>query len=255
MQDPPVKQKPFFRHDPFTTIFLAIFIFIASQLIAAIVISLYPAISNFSESKSIDWLTNSPVSQFAALLITSVALIYSVIKLLNWAQVKLHRVGLVKPMPRDAGYALVAYGLYFITYLAVIIIASNLLSGLNLDQEQKTGFQAAYSTAELIMAFVSLVVLPPLAEEFLFRGFIFSSLRAKYKLSTSIIITSVLFGVLHLQFGSGAPLLWVAAIDTFILSCYLCYLREKTGSLWSPILLHAIKNSVAFIVLFGSRIF
>src|SRR5690606_23879253 len=115
------------------------------------------------------------------------------------------------------GYALVAYGLYFITYLAVIIIASNLLSGLNLDQEQKTGFQAAYSTAELIMAFVSLVVLPPLAEEFLFRGFIFSSLRAKYKLSTSIIITSVLFGVLHLQFGSGAPLLWVAAIDTFIL--------------------------------------
>jgi membrane protease YdiL (CAAX protease family) len=62
-----------------------------------------------------------------------------------------------------------------------------------------------------------------------------------------------LFGVAHLQFGSGAPLLWVAALDTFTLSIVLCYLREKTGSVWAGVFLHAIKNAIAFVALFHSK--
>ena len=64
------------------------------------------------------------------------------------------------------------------------------------------------------------------------------------------IITSLMFAVGHLQFGSGAPLLWVAALDTFVLSLVLCYIREKTDSLWPGIFIHAIKNALAFSVLF-----
>jgi len=50
--------------------------------------------------------------------------------------------------------------------------------------------------------------------------------------------------------GSGEPLLWIAALDTFILSFVLIYLKEKTGSLWPPIGLHMLKNSLAFISIF-----
>jgi membrane protease YdiL (CAAX protease family) len=64
----------------------------------------------------------------------------------------------------------------------------------------------------------------------------------------------LLFAAAHLQWGSGAPLLWVAAIDTFVLSMVLSTLREKTGSLWSAIGLHAIKNGVAFTLLFVLRL-
>jgi membrane protease YdiL (CAAX protease family) len=42
----------------------------------------------------------------------------------------------------------------------------------------------------------------------------------------------------------------VAALDTFTLSLVLCYLRQKTDSLWPGIMLHALKNGLAFMSLF-----
>ena len=100
------------------------------------------------------------------------------------------------------------------------------------------------------MTFASLVVLTPVAEEIMFRGFLFSSFRVRMRVRYAILLTNILFGIAHLQFGNGAPLLWIAAIDTFTLSCFLCYLREKTGSVWASVMLHAIKNLVAFIALY-----
>jgi len=50
--------------------------------------------------------------------------------------------------------------------------------------------------------------------------------------------------------GGAAGPLYIAALDTFILSLVLIYLREKTGSLWASITLHAVKNGVAFMALF-----
>ena len=44
--------------------------------------------------------------------------------------------------------------------------------------------------------------------------------------------------------------LWIGALDTFILSLFLVFLREATGNLWAGITLHATKNLVAFITLF-----
>ena len=43
----------------------------------------------------------------------------------------------------------------------------------------------------------------------------------------------------------------LAAATAFVLSLVLIYLREKTGSLWASITLHAIKNGVAFVALFA----
>ena len=58
------------------------------------------------------------------------------------------------------------------------------------------------------------------------------------------------WGSAHLPEGGAAGPLYIAAIDTFILSLFLIYLREKTGSLWSSMTLHATKNGVAFMVLY-----
>jgi membrane protease YdiL (CAAX protease family) len=79
---------------------------------------------------------------------------------------------------------------------------------------------------------------------------LYKGLRNKFSFPVAAVATSLLFALGHLQFGSGAPLLWVAGLDTFVLSVVLCYLREKTGSLWPGIMIHAAKNAVAFSVLF-----
>jgi membrane protease YdiL (CAAX protease family) len=63
------------------------------------------------------------------------------------------------------------------------------------------------------------------------------------------LLTSALFAVPHLLEGNGS-LLWIGGMDTFVLSLALCYLREKTGSLWAPVALHMLKNGVAYLALF-----
>jgi membrane protease YdiL (CAAX protease family) len=94
-----------------------------------------------------------------------------------------------------------------------------------------------------------LVVLPPIAEEILFRGFIYSSLRPKMNKIVAALITSILFALPHL-FESSNGLLWVAGCDTFILSMVLVYVREKTDKLWASMLIHGLKNFVAFASLY-----
>ncbi|MDQ3123816.1 MAG: CPBP family intramembrane metalloprotease [bacterium] len=249
-----VAKRPFYRHDPLTTIVATLGVFLVSQVVAGLLIWLYPATQDWTDIEATRWLTESVAGQFTYVLLAEVIAITLIFHLLKRAHIMRARIGWVRPAFRDVGWSLIAYGIYFMVYLAVIIIAQKLIPSLNVDQEQKIGFDTAYSNLHLLMTFVSLVVLPPLAEEIIFRGYLYSSLRSKFNFKKATILTSILFGIAHLQFGAGAPLLWVAAIDTFILSYFLCYLRERTGSLWAPILLHAIKNCIAYVILFGSRL-
>lgn len=131
----------------------------------------------------------------------------------------------------------------FFAYFALSIILRMLVSGLMPipDTEQEIGFIEP-SGGELALAFVMLVGLVPLAEEILFRGFLFKGIRSRFGFVVTTLAVSVLFAVAHGQLNVG--------IDVFALSLALCYLREKTDSLWPGILLHAAKNTVTFLLLF-----
>jgi hypothetical protein len=100
------------------------------------------------------------------------------------------------------------------------------------------------------MTFISLVVLPPIVEEIMVRGFLYSTLKKAMPTVAAVLLTSAIFASAHLPEGGAAGPLYIAALDTFVLSLVLIYLREKTGSLWASITLHAAKNGVAFTVLF-----
>lgn len=146
----------------------------------------------------------------------------------------------------------------FIVYLLVsgglLFALQSLLPGLiNYTQTQDVGFTDLSYQFEYIAAFLTLVVMAPLAEELLFRGYLYGKLRIHVPAWASILAASVLFGLLHL-IGSSEngqiQLQWNVVIDTFIFSLALCTLREFTGSIWAGVLLHMIKNGVAFYFLF-----
>ncbi len=107
-----------------------------------------------------------------------------------------------------------------------------------------------HGQAALALTFISLVILPPLAEEIMVRGFLYSTLKKAMRPIGAVILTSALFAAAHLPEGGAAGPLYIAALDTFILSLVLIYLREKTGGLWASITLHASKNGIAFLLLF-----
>lgn len=246
------RKQPFYRRDPYTSIFLVLAVFFASQIIAGSLLTIYPSLKNWTAEQGSAWLSTSVFAQFFYIVVAETIAVWLIFKLLERRRIAPKKIGITWPVVRDIAYALMGYVVYFIAYLLIIAIAQTLSRAINVDQPQEIGFDGAYGS-QLLFVFLSLVVLPPIAEEIMFRGFLFTSFRQKYGFLVSAIMTSVLFGIAHLQFGSGAPLLWVAAIDTFILSLVLCYLREKSGSLWPSVLLHAIKNGVAFVVLFHAK--
>ena len=107
---------------------------------------------------------------------------------------------------------------------------------------QDIGFANLSQGFEYILAFITLVIIAPVAEEILFRGYLLAKLRKHVPIWVAVLITSLLFAVVHLSFNVG--------VDVFALSLVLCFLRIKTGSLWPSIILHMIKNGIAFYFLF-----
>lgn len=139
---------------------------------------------------------------------------------------------------------------YFIALTITLDVVTSLIPSLNVNQKQQLGFTNAHTAWQLFLTYVLLAVLPPIVEETVFRGFLYGSLRKSLTIIQAALATSFLFAIAHLELGSGAPPLWTAAIDVFILSLGLVFLRVKTGSLWSGVMLHCAKNTIAFLVLF-----
>jgi hypothetical protein len=137
----------------------------------------------------------------------------------------------------------------FLTYLGLVIVEQIL--PFNTQQKQNLGFQPGIHGGGFIMAFIALVILPPIAEEILFRGFLYGTLRRnRASKLVATITTSLLFAGLHLFGGTGSGLLWSAFVDIFTLSLVLCYLRERTGGIWAGMVVHALKNALAFVGVF-----
>lgn len=239
---------------PVAAILVTVSVFFGGQLFGGLVISVWPMLLGWSSPRITEWFSDSTVGQF--LLIATIQLV--TFFLLYWfirhRKATLAAIGLIRPRLRDLGYALIGFAIYLPTYILTTILLTRLIPSLNVDQPQQIGFQQADNRPELLLVFIALVILPPLIEEMITRGFLYSGLKTKLPALAAALATSLLFAMPHLQIGSGNPLLWVAFIDTFILSMVLVYLRERSGALWASIGLHAIKNGIAFVALFVLRL-
>lgn len=243
------KAQPGFYSPP-VTVGLTVVIYFAAQLIAGILISIVPVAKGWTSQQIADWLQANPWATFGFIALMQAAAVLLVQTFLKLRHKTFKFIGLDQPKLKYLVYVAAGYGLYFLLYLVGLVAAKLLVPSLDLNQEQEIGFSTSTSGWGLLPVFMSLVVLPPLVEEIVARGFLYSGLRAKLPYIGAAVITSLLFAAAHLN-GAREGLLWVAALDTFILSLVLCYLREKTGSLWPSIGVHMLKNALAFAVLFN----
>lgn len=146
------------------------------------------------------------------------------------------------PSWADIGLTPVAFVLYTLIATTCLALLTSWFPGLPLDQSQDVGFKALGSRTDNMLAFVTLVVMAPIAEETLFRGYLYGKLKRYVPAIWAAIATSVLFGIAHFQLNVG--------IDVFVLSLVLCGLRSLTGSIWAGILVHMAKNALAYYLLF-----
>lgn len=228
-------------------VMFVLFAYFFSQLISGVVVYTILAIGGGSQSEISTQLQESTFSQFAFLgvaMAVELGLFYGLSRItklnLSYLNPKKFSWNLSWVIP-------VALAVYMIASTAMM----NALGGIiNTDQKQEIGFENVQGGLELAMVFGALVILAPLAEEILFRGFLFTEFRRKANLVISSLLVSAFFAGFHLQLGSGNPPLWSGFVDTFVLSIVLCYVREKTGSIWYGVGIHSLKNFLAFLLIF-----
>lgn len=238
------------RWSPFTAVVLVVAVYLVATIVGQYILLLYGHLRGWTTNQTIDWLTKSTWAEFISTLLIYALMVGGIYWFVYLKKGSVSALGLKKPRLGDFGVTLIAAPVYAILYGIVLGVTTALVPSLNTNQQQQLGFSPDGLHPALILTFLSLVVLPPLAEEFIMRGFLFTSLLKRCRFWLVALITSALFATAHLQFGSGAPLLWTAFIDTFVLSLVLCYMRYKTGSLWPGIGLHALKNLIAFSMVF-----
>ena len=81
---------------------------------------------------------------------------------------------------------------------------------------------------------------PGVVEEFWCRGFLGRGLSARYGLVTGVLLTSILFALMHVDPSLLLPIALMGA--------YLHFVYFVTRSIWAPILLHAMNNGVSILL-------
>jgi membrane protease YdiL (CAAX protease family) len=132
-------------------------------------------------------------------------------------------------------------------YLVLVTVTASLAK----VQEEDTGLLVqAYNTSVWPALFwIVVVVFAPMFEEPLARGFLFEGFRhSRLGLAGAILLTSLVWTSLHV----GYNLFSLGAI--FIFGIILGFVRYRTGSLWSTILMHAFYNAVSMSILALSQV-
>lgn len=235
---------------PLSGVLFVIVTFAAAQFLALAIIEVYPLLNHWSGTQANDWLDNSVLAQFFFVLIAEAISIGAIYLFLKRHKLGLAAIGLKRPRWTDPLWGIAGFLPYLFFYGVLIVLIAQFVPSFNVDQSQDVGFNDVVGHSQLVLTFISLVVLPPLAEEIMVRGFLYTTLKKALPIMPAALVTSALFGAAHLGEGGSGGLLWVGFVDTFILSLVLIWLRELTGSLWASITLHAIKNGIAFVSLF-----
>ena len=88
-------------------------------------------------------------------------------------------------------------------------------------------------------SFILLVILAPLIEEMVFRGLIFSRLTKKWNMVGAMVVSSLAFGLLHMNL-----------IGAFVFGIVACVLYTRTRTLLAPMVLHALNNLIAWALIY-----
>ena len=99
------------------------------------------------------------------------------------------------------------------------------------------------TTLGFILLFIAVVIIAPLGEELLFRGFLQHFLEKYWKdITKAVLVTSLFFAFIHMNS------YWF--IQIYFLGIFLGYLSWKSGSIIPSLILHSINNGAAILMSF-----
>jgi uncharacterized protein len=95
-----------------------------------------------------------------------------------------------------------------------------------------------------VLLWIVIIIIGPISEEIVFRGFLFEGFRKSHMgIVLTIILTSLAWTLLHL--GGDYDLYYLSSI--FVSGLLMGFMRVKTRSIWSPLLMHSFANLITTI--------
>lgn len=94
-------------------------------------------------------------------------------------------------------------------------------------------------STNILVSIISTGIIGPIIEEYMIRGIMYNELKQKHSIMKSIILTSIIFALLHFNL--------IQMIYAFCLSFILIYMYEKTNNIKIPIIIHMTSNIVTTI--------
>lgn len=139
-------------------------------------------------------------------------------------------------------YLLGIFVSFAMTVNVLLWILPFIFPGFNSNQPQVNEFTSSTQTNPII-ALIALVIIPPIIEETVFRGFIFPAFASKWGTVWGALISSLLFGFAHLQSN--------ISVYTFILGLLLCFLYVRLKSIFPGMFFHMLNNYLAIMAISG----
>ena len=154
----------------------------------------------------------------------------------NWLEIKhIFKSKIAKTIRISLSYYFLAWP---IILLWGIIIEFFKLNDFNDSNYSKMVVEALNNNYFLI--FFLAVILGPIFEEIIFRGYLFKILKIRLNNFYAIILNSIFFGIIHYELS--------AIIPALILGISLSFIRLKTNNLIPSIIIHSLHNLFALIV-------
>lgn len=181
------------------------------------------------------------------LLAVGSALAFVLCKLARQSLGPLYLLGLKGSALSGVARGVVAYGILGAGILASVALANYLFGtpaylGLAQTADSRLRFGLDHPGAAILYA-VMAVMVAPVVEEALFRGFIYAGLRRQFNLFWSVVASAGMFAATHV----GLNL--VSLVGIFLLAVALAYTYERTRNLWVSVGMHITHNALVFALL------
>lgn len=164
------------------------------------------------------------------------------------ARVPLFDLGVRPPTPRALGSGILGT----IAMWLLVSLTSGIVFALTKRHDTENAIallQHMKTPVDQVAFFVLACVLAPMIEELIFRVFLFNALTRYVSVTSAIVGSGAIFGLVH-ALGAPATQLVTVAIPLAVGGMVLAYVYARTRNYWANVTTHGLFNAISVVAIF-----
>lgn len=205
-------------------------IYLLATVASSIVMAIIAAVSGGAGSLA-ERMSSGPMSALSYAL----SMTLTIVGVLIYRKLRRGKGKMFRLSMRGFNPMLILWGFVLVLITGIVIEpVLNLFPESFLDLLNQMGANGGWSV-------LMLAVLAPVMEEVLFRGILLEAVREKYSSGRAIVVSALMFGVIHI--------IPQQVVNAFVIGLILGFIYVRTDSLWPVIIIHALNNAMAYVIM------